>query len=102
MTAQSRHHKEHKEYNDEYSGPPVRPVCGAVVGYNCKLSHMISVILAEVWKSRENSAMCMSTGDMVAEMDRVHQDQENDSLVIGSTDVVTLYPNLDIEFTIDR
>ena len=40
--------KDHKEYNDEYSGSPVRPVCGAVVGYNCKLSHMISVILAEV------------------------------------------------------
>ena len=26
--------KDHKEYNDEYSGAPVRPVCGAVVGHN--------------------------------------------------------------------
>ena len=53
-------------------------------------------------KSRENSAICMSTEDMIAEIDRVNQNQENDSLVIGSTDVVTLYPSLDIEFTIDK
>ena len=39
---------------------------------------------------------------MIVEMDRVNQDQKNDSLVIGSTDVVALYPNLDIEFTIDK
>ena len=83
--------KDHKEYNDEYSGPHVRPVCKAVVGYNCRLSHMMNVILAEVWKSRENSAICMSTEDMIAEMDRVSQDQENDSLVIGSTDVVAFF-----------
>ena len=95
-------HKDHKEYNNEYSGPPVRPVCGAVVGYNCKLSHIVSVLLAEVWKSKENSAICMSTEDMIAEMNSVNQNQEDDNLIIGSTDVVALYPSLDIEFTIDR
>ena len=77
-------------------------MCGAVVAYNCKLCHMISIILTELRKSRENSAICMSTEDMIAEVDRVNQDQENDSLVIGSTDVVALYPNLDMEFTIDK
>ena len=94
--------KDHKEYNNEYSGPPVRPVCGAVVGYNCKLSHIVSVLLAEVWKSKENSAICMSTEDMIAEMNRVNQNQEDENLIIGSTDVVALYPSLDIEFTIDK
>ena len=74
-------HRDHKEYSDEYNGPPVRPVCRAVVGYNCKLSHIVSVILTEVWKSRENSAISMSTEDMIAEMNRVNQNQESDSLI---------------------
>ena len=78
------------------------PVCGAVVGYNCKLSHMMRVILAEVWKSRENNTICISTGDMIAEMNRANKNQEDDGLIIGSTDVVVLYPSLDIDFTIDK
>ena len=94
--------KDHKDCSDEYRGPPVRPVCGAVVGYNCKLSHVMSVILAEVWKSRENSAICMSTEDMIAEMNRTIKNQEDDGLIIGSTDVVVLYPSLGIDFTIDK
>ena len=55
---------------------------------------MVSAILAEVWKSRENSAICMTTEDMIAVMDRVNQDQENDSLIIGSTNLVALYKAL--------
>ena len=39
---------------------------------------------------------------MIAEMNRVNQNQEDDYLIIGSTDVVALYPSLDIEFTIDK
>ena len=31
--------KDHKEYNDDNSGPPVRPVCGAVVGHNWAFPH---------------------------------------------------------------
>ena len=49
--------KDHKQYSDNDSGPPVRPVCGAVVGYSCKLSHMMSLILTEVWKSSETSTV---------------------------------------------
>ena len=30
--------KDHKQCNDDFSGPPVRPVCEAVVGCNCKLA----------------------------------------------------------------
>ena len=33
--------KDHKQYSDNVSAPPARPVCGVLVGYNCKLSHMI-------------------------------------------------------------
>ena len=37
---------------------------------------------------------------MIAEMNRTNEHQQDDSLIIGSTDVVALYPSLDIEFTI--
>ena len=78
--------KDHKDCSDDYCGPSVRPVCGAVVGYNCKLLHVMSVILAEVW-TRENSAVCMSTEDMIAEMNRTNKNKEDDGLFIGSTEV---------------
>ena len=48
------------------------------------------------------SAICMSTEDMIAEMNRTNKNQEDDGLIIGSTDVVALYPSLDIDFTIDK
>ena len=46
--------------------------------------------------------LSLSSVDMIAEMNRVNQNQEDDYLIIGSTDVVALYPSLDIEFTIDK
>ena len=63
---------------------------------------MMSIILTEVWKSRENSTICMSTEDMIAEINRTNDNQKDDNLIIGSTDVVALYPSLDIDFTIDK
>ena len=39
---------------------------------------------------------------MIAEMNRTNKNQEDDGLIIGSTDVVALYPSLDIDFTIDK
>ena len=39
---------------------------------------------------------------MIAEMNRVNENQENNSLIIGSTDMAALYSSLDIEFTTDK
>ena len=57
---------------------------------------MMSVILTEVWKSRENSTICMSTEDMMAEMNKTNDNQKDDNMVLGSTDVLALYRCLDI------
>lgn len=94
--------KDNKKFDDEYKGPPVSPVCGAIASYNHRLSHLISVILTEVWKSKESSSVCVSTEAMIAEMNRTNDTQQSDNLIIGSIDVVALYPSLNIDFTIDK
>ena len=93
--------KDQKRYDDEHEGPPVRPVCGAFASYNHKLSHFITMILTKVWKTRENSSICMNTETMIAEMNRTNHLQ-HEGLIIGSADVVALYSSLDIDFTIDK
>ena len=94
--------KDHKVYDNESRGPPVRPVCGAVAGYNYRLGYLISTMLAEVWKSREDGAVYRSTEEMIVEINKANDIQEDDDLIIGSADVVDLYPNLNIEFTINK
>ena len=86
--------KDHKLCQDEEQGPPVRPVCGAAACYNNKLSHLISMILTEVWKSKENSSICTSTEGMIAEMKLVNKEQEGCNHIVGSADVKALYPAL--------
>ena len=61
----------------------------------------MSVILTEVWKSRENSTICMSTEDMMAEMNKTNDNQKDDNMVLGSTDVLALYRCLNIDFAIN-
>ena len=46
--------------------------------------------------------MCLSTEEMVAEIDRVNTRHHGGGLVIGSTDVKALYPSLDIDFTVEK
>ena len=76
--------KDHKVYDNESRGPPVRPVCGAVAGYNHRLAYLISTMLAEVWKSREDGAVCRrSTEEMIVELNKANDIQEDDDLIIG-------------------
>ena len=46
--------------------------------------------------------MCASTEEMIAEMKKVNSVQSDNDLVVGSADMKALYPNLDIEFTIEN
>ena len=43
--------KDHKIFNDPNIGPPTRPVCGAVVSSNYRISYFISQFLKLVIKS---------------------------------------------------
>ena len=55
--------KDHKKYDCPVQGPPVRPVCGAASAYNTRLSHLLSMMLTEVWKEAES--VCMNTEEML-------------------------------------
>ena len=56
--------KDHKTTFDQNVGPPVRPVCGAISPYSRNISHLMSVILTEVWKAEES--VCLNTEEMLA------------------------------------
>ncbi|KAL9986209.1 hypothetical protein ACROYT_G000316 [Oculina patagonica] len=60
------------------------------------------MILTELWKSKEDSAVCASTEEMIAEMKKVNSVQVDNDLVVGSADVKAVYPSLDIDFTIEK
>ena len=92
--------KDHKEYEDQIKGPPVRPLCDVSDSYGHKLSYLLCNILKEV--SDEESTICDSSEDMIAAIREVNESgsvQENS--VIGSMDVKALYPSLQLDFTID-
>ena len=58
--------KDHKPYNDKLVGPPGRPVCGGDVSYNKRLSHLISILLADVYMGEKT--VCSSTEELLAEV----------------------------------
>ena len=89
------------ETNQIIIGPPTRPVCGANQAANRRLSYLMNVITSEVWKN-DIDTVCLSTEEMVAEIDRVNTRHHGGGLVIGSTDVKALYPSLDIDFTVEK
>ncbi|KAL9979769.1 hypothetical protein ACROYT_G017480 [Oculina patagonica] len=60
------------------------------------------MILTELWKSKEDSAVCVSTEEITAEMKKVNSVQVDNDLVVGSADVKALYPSLDIDLTIEK
>ena len=93
--------KDHKVTPDPKIGPPTRPVCGANRAATMRLSYLLNLIISEVWK--DNSiTVCLSTEEMVAEIDAVNSRDHPRGLIIGSTDVVALYPSLDIDFTVNK
>ena len=57
--------KDHKAYEDEFIGPPGRPVCGGDVSYKKRLSHLISILLTDVHVEEET--VCSSTEELLAE-----------------------------------
>ena len=92
--------KDHKQYDSEEIGPPGRPVCGGDVSYNKRLSHLISLILTEVYVHEKT--VCSSTEELLAEMDKLNENGIDASFIVGSMDVEALYPSLDVEFTIAK
>ena len=89
--------KDHKAFEDQEKGPPVRPICGANAGYNSKLSHLISTLIKPLHTRDTNE--CNSTEDLLANISQLNNNATDTEYVIGSLDVKALYPSLNIEAT---
>ena len=92
--------KDHKPCESEEVGPPGRPVCGGDVSYNRKLSHLISLMLTDLYVHEET--VCLSTEGLLAEVNRINEEGIDETHIVGSADLEALYPSLDIEFTVDK
>ena len=89
--------KDHKKYQDQITGPPVRPVCGGNAAYNKKFSHLISTILKNVWKNEDS--VCENTEDLLSSIKELNDSEVRGNIIVGSLDVKALYPSLDVDFT---
>ena len=92
--------KDHKTFEDQVKGPPVRPVCGAVVSANYRISYFMSMLLKPFVKLAEEA--CDSTEDLLYRIEKCNQEEDITNSIIGSFDVDALYPSLDIKFSIEK
>ena len=94
--------KDHKAYLSAVEGPPVSPVCGVASSGNEKLSWLLITFFSKLWEDDRGGSICLSTDEMLAEVDRVNRGIPSTPIVIGSADVKASYPSLDIDFTIEK
>ena len=90
--------KDHKELQpgEESSGPKMRPGCGAKDCSTKRTSYVLCQILDKVVP--KGGTQCESTDDLLAEFEKVNKERDADkNWVIGSLDVVALYPSLNVE-----
>ena len=92
--------KDHKQSENDFIGPPGRPVCGGDVSYNKRLSHLMSMMLRDVYIGERT--VCASTEELLAEVSRLNQEGIDSTYIVGSMDVEALYPSLDIDFTVEK
>ena len=79
-------------------GPPTRPVCGAIVSSNYRISHFLSSMLRPLINAAPT--VCDSTEDMLYRIRECNQQQDLQNSVVGSMDVTALYPSIDIVFAV--
>ena len=79
-------------------GPPVRPVCDVTDGISHRLSYLLSNLLKEVCYGE---TVCNSTGQMLAAIKKTNDRGIGDDYVVGSMDVIALYPSIDIEHAVE-
>ena len=92
--------KDHKPIVDPIKGPPGRPLCGANVAFNHRLSHILSILLIDCIENEETE--CGNTEELIAEFERINVNGVSENFIIGSMDVKAMYPSLDIPFTVAK
>lgn len=53
-----------------------------------------------MWKKEES--VCLNTEEILADFRKVNSNNITEEVVIGSADVKSLYPSLDISFTVEK
>ena len=92
--------KDHKLITDDFKGPPSRPVCGAVISCNYRISYFLSQILKPLIKDAPEC--CDSTEDLLHRINTINETEDLSDCVLGSMDVEALYPSIDIDFAVEK
>ena len=92
--------KDHKDHDDMFTGPPLRPVCGAVTSCNYRISYFLSQVIKPLIQISPET--CDSTEDLLSKIKKVNENEDLRGCIIGSMDVKALYPSIDIDFATDK
>ena len=77
-------------------GPRVRPIGGAEVWSTKRVSYLLCQLLTPLIP--QGSTQCESTDELLREFEKVNVNREaSKRWIVGSLDVVSLYPSLDID-----
>ena len=88
--------KDHKVTVDEEKGPRVRPLCGAKECSTRRASYLLCKLLTPL--IGRSDTHCGSTDQLLHKIERVNIGRDADPRwIVGSLDVVSLYPSLDID-----
>ena len=60
----------------------------------------MSIMLNEI--HNEEESICTSTEELIAEFEKINSEGSDTRFILDSADVDSLYPSLDIDFTIDK
>lgn len=89
--------KDHKPCDNTSKGPRVRPLCGAKECSTRRVSYLLCKVLEPLTKEEETN--CSSTEELLSRIEEVNRARDADPRwIVGSLDVKSLYPSLDIEF----
>ena len=88
--------KDHKEVMEgqEAKGPKMRPVSGSEDCSTKRVGYILSKILTEIIP--RNTTQCESTDELLREFEVVNRGDVDEGVAVGSLDVESLYPSLDI------
>ena len=94
LYGQRKDHKEIKE-KDTSKGPEMRPICGAEDCATKRISYVLCMVLSQLIPG--NETQCNSTEELIEVFKRVNVGDVKGDWILGSLDVKSLYPSLNIE-----
>ena len=71
-----------------------------MISCNYRISYFLSQIIKPLIQA--STEICESTEDLLSKIHSVNETEDLNGCIIGSMDVVALYPSIDIDFAVDR